>query len=72
MSPAPSLTDEEVEHLIKVTCPHCLAGIKVRHRADSGEWVHDFAQSLGGERASTRNSHTLCLASGIRNEYGKA
>lgn len=70
MSPAPQLTDEEVEHLIKVTCPHCLAGVKVRRRDDTGEHVHDFAQALGGA-SGTRNSHTLCLASGLRNEYGK-
>jgi hypothetical protein len=72
MSKAPPLTDDEVDHLIKITCPHCLAGVVVRKRDSTGEWVHDFAQPLGTGREGTRNSHTLCLATGIRNEYGKA
>lgn len=58
------MTKSELETVIKATCPHCAAGVKVRQRADTGEHVHDFAPTGG---AFGKVGHTLCLASHLRN-----
>ena len=50
----------EYEEAINATCKHCRKGNEPRQRADTKEWVHDFAQG-------TSFSHMLCLASGLRN-----
>ena len=54
------MTRSEYEEAILAICPHCQKGNEPRKRTDNSEWVHDIAQG-------TTFSHTLCLASGLRN-----
>jgi hypothetical protein len=51
----------EQEQIIRAVCPHCAAGIKVRQRSDTREWVHDSAVGKTGF------AHTICLATHFRN-----
>lgn len=60
------LTNEQIEQLARSTCPHCKAGIAVRLRTDTGEWVHDSVKTSVG----VVNGHSICWASGLRAEYG--
>ena len=73
MSPAPQLTDEEAEYLYRATCPMCAAGSAIRFRADTGEFVHDQAlktNPVTGQK-ELGTGHSICWASGLRNEYRK-
>lgn len=55
-------TEEELEDLCRKTCPHCGAGIAVRKRADTNEWVHDSVMTSRG----VMNGHSICWGSGLR------
>lgn len=61
----PQLTDADLDEIYRLTCPHCAAGIAVRQRTDTHEFVHDRHSSNG----NIRSGHTFCLASGLRNAY---
>lgn len=60
------LTDTDIDELAQATCPHCNAGIAVRLRADSGEFVHDQVKTSQG----VVKGHTICWANGLRAKYG--
>lgn len=45
-------------------CKHCAAGNPAKFRADTKEWTHTYSPAT----ASGMWSHTLCLASVLRNE----
>lgn len=51
------MTREEFDQSVKEICPNCAAGIPVRFREDSKEWVHDRAVGRGALFA-----HSLCVA----------
>lgn len=61
------MTRTEFDEIVKQTCPHCAAGVVVRQRTDTKEWIHDFATIVGP--LSKRHGHTLCLASYLRNSW---
>lgn len=61
------LTKDDVEELAKMTCPHCRAGIVVRQRQDTKEYVHD---SVAWEHG-VRDGHSICWANGLRKELEK-
>lgn len=54
------MTRSEYEEAIATTCPHCRAGNEPRFRKETSEWVHDLVKG-------TSFSHTLCLATDLRN-----
>lgn len=54
------MTREEYQEAILAICPLCRRGLAVRKRLDTSEFVHDYATGAS-------MSHTLCLASGLRN-----
>ncbi len=61
-------TKQEIDELCAATCPHCKAGIAVRQREDTGEFVHDAVfTSLG-----VVNGHSICWGSGIRQKFASA
>ena len=55
------MTKDEFEAGAKALCANCAAGIVVRLRVDTNEWVHD--QSVNS-RASF--AHSLCQANAFR------
>lgn len=59
-------TKEQIEQLARATCSHCKAGIAVRLRTDTNEWVHDAVATKFG----VTNGHSICWASGLRVEFG--
>lgn len=61
-------SDSEIEELSAATCPHCAAGIAVRRRADTGEWVHDQVATSQG----VVKGHSICWGNGIRTKYASA
>lgn len=44
----------------EITCPHCKRGNVRRWRKETGEFVHDFAESLDPEGRIRRVGHTIC------------
>lgn len=61
------MTRSELDQIVKATCPHCQAGVAARQRSGTQEWVHDFVAPTGGTSASTRQGHSICMASHLRN-----
>jgi hypothetical protein len=57
-----TITQADLQEIIKHTCPHCNAGIAVRQREDTKEWVHDRSVKSTGQF-----THTICLANWLRN-----
>jgi hypothetical protein len=56
------MTKDEFESTIRDICPHCKAGIKVRQRDDTKEFVHDIFRG-------TAISHGICLATHFRAKW---
>lgn len=56
------MTPTEFEQTIKDICPHCKAGVAVRQREDTLEFVHDLFRG-------TAVSHGICLATHFRNKH---
>lgn len=55
----------DLETQARKLCPHCFAGIAVRQRIDSREFVHD---SFAGPRG-VQKGHTICQANGLRQDF---
>lgn len=54
------MTRAEYDEAILKICPNCRKGLVARQRQDTKEWTHDYG-------TGPSFSHTLCLASGLRN-----
>lgn len=54
-----SLSLEQIEAVIKATCPHCAVGNQVILRQETGEYVHDLSQGH-------RRGQAFCLAHHFR------
>jgi hypothetical protein len=55
------LSKEQVEQVIRDTCPRCQEGLAVEQRSDTGEFVH---------RPFGPHSIQICLATHLREKYG--
>lgn len=59
------MTDEELHQIARDVCPQCALGKTPKRRADTGEWTHtDY-----GTKEKPGFSHTLCLATHLRNKH---
>lgn len=58
------MTSDAFEQTCRDICPHCNAGVAVRQRPDTSEWVHD---SVFGPKGVT-TGHSICLATHWRNK----
>jgi hypothetical protein len=56
------MTREEFDETCRDVCPHCKAGVKLRQRDDTKEFVHDLFRG-------TALSHGICLATHFRNKW---
>lgn len=56
------MTQEEFEAACKDICLYCKAGVAVRQREDTREWVHDIFRG-------NAVSHSICMATHYRNKY---
>lgn len=57
------MTSEEFESFCRDICPQCKAGVVVRQREDTREFVHDIVSERGPMKSW---SHVFCLASHFR------
>ena len=56
------MTAAEFKQTCEDVCPNCRAGVALRQRADTNEFVHDIYR--GGAV-----THSFCWASNFRNKY---
>jgi hypothetical protein len=54
----------DIEEQAKAQCPSCKAGITVRQRPDTKEWVHDYTYDVG--MAGRGHAHFICSAHDLR------
>lgn len=60
---------DDFESICKDICPHCAAGAPLRHRDDTGEWIHDLSTDITGTFGK-RFGQTICMATHFRNKHG--
>lgn len=67
------MSTEEFEQKCKELCPNCAAGVTVRQREDTKEWIHDWA--FGGTDPKTGRltgiGHGICGAHDFRTANGR-
>lgn len=56
------LNKEQIDEIIRDTCPRCAKGEAVKFRLETSEWVHVNYAAAGF-------SSSFCLASHLRNKY---
>lgn len=49
--------------LCRIICPSCAAGVEVRYRLETNEYVHD-------KKTKTTFLHSICWANGLWKKYG--
>ena len=57
------MTRDEYFQKIRDLCPTCNAGVPVRYRPETREWVHDRVAKHG---SATQFHHSLCQANDFR------
>jgi len=58
------MTKAEFDEMARTNCPHCAAGLEVRQRLDTKEFVHDHT-------AEGSHRHTICWSNGMRQSEDK-
>lgn len=64
------MTSDEFAQMCRDICPHCNAGIAVRQRPDTSEFVHDFVSGPVDPKIGrpTGMGHSICMATHWRNK----